>query len=171
MQALRDRRPGALSALGASHSANVAGCRTEWVANAEEALERLGVDGNGFEVVFSDVLMPGMGGIALAKDLERRLPDLPVILASGYSHALAQDGAQGFELLHKPYLAEQLARVLRERRRTAGPGTVVVADADLISVSTTEIPTGEGRDRVPAEAASGMPDPENDWSPPAPMSG
>jgi len=88
------------------------GYRTTWAANAEEALEKLGPDGAGFDAVFSDVVMPGMGGIELAKHLQRRLPDLPVLLASGYSHVLAQDGSHGFELLHKPYSADQLGRIL-----------------------------------------------------------
>lgn len=59
------------------------GYRTDWATNAEEALERLREDGGGFEVVLSDVVMPGMGGIALARDLQRRLPNPPVVLASG----------------------------------------------------------------------------------------
>ena len=95
------------------------GYRTTWATNAEEALERLGPDGAGFDVVFSDVVMPGMGGLALAHELRRRMPGLPVVLASGYSHVLAQDDAHGFELLHKPYSAEQLGHILR---RVARPG-------------------------------------------------
>jgi CheY-like chemotaxis protein len=93
------------------------GYRTTWATNAEEALSRLGTDGGDFDVVFSDVVMPGMGGLALARELRRRLPHLPVVLASGYSHVLAQDDAHGFELLHKPYSAEQLARILRRVTR------------------------------------------------------
>jgi CheY-like chemotaxis protein len=93
------------------------GYRTEWVANAEMALERLGPDGDGFDVVFSDVVMPGMGGIALAIELRQRLPKLPVVLASGYSHVLAQETGHGFELLHKPYSADQLSRILRRVTR------------------------------------------------------
>ncbi|MGU3287087.1 ATP-binding protein [Methylobacterium mesophilicum] len=90
------------------------GYETVWAANAEAALERLGRDGGGFEVVFSDVVMPGMGGLALAQELARRLPELPVLLTSGYSHVLAQEGTHGFELLHKPYSADQLGRVLSQ---------------------------------------------------------
>ncbi len=90
------------------------GYRTTWAVNAEEALELLGSEGNGFDAVFSDVVMPGMGGIALAKRLRAQLPSLPILLASGYSHVLAQDGTEGFELLHKPYSAEQLGRILRQ---------------------------------------------------------
>jgi PAS domain S-box-containing protein len=101
------------------------GYRTEWTANAEEALDRLGSNGAGFDAVFSDVVMPGMGGIAMAEELRRRLPRLPVVLASGYSHVLAQEGAHGFELLQKPYSADQLSRVLRRvsgRRRGRADG-------------------------------------------------
>ena len=88
------------------------GYRTTWAANAEEALKKLGDDGAGFDAVFSDVVMPGMGGIELAKVLQRRMPDLPVLLTSGYSHMLAQDGMHGFELVHKPYSADELGRIL-----------------------------------------------------------
>ena len=88
------------------------GYETALSANAEDALARLGEDGAGFDAVFSDVVMPGMGGIAMAKELRARLPGLPVVLASGYSHVLAEEGAPGFELLHKPYSAEQISRVL-----------------------------------------------------------
>ena len=70
--------------------------------------------------MFSDVVMPGMGGIALAMNIRRRIPDLPVVLASGYSHVLAEEGTHGFELLQKPYSAEALSKTLRRvtlRRR------------------------------------------------------
>ena len=90
------------------------GYRTTWAGNAEDALDRLGRDGNGFDLVFSDVVMPGMGGVALARELKQRLPDLPVILTSGYSHVLARESDHGFELLHKPYSAEQLGRILHQ---------------------------------------------------------
>ncbi len=96
------------------------GYHTTWATSAEEALDMLGADGAGFDVVFSDVVMPGMGGIELARILKRRLPGLPVILASGYSHVLAQESANGFELLHKPYSADQVSGLLRRivgRRR------------------------------------------------------
>ncbi|WP_279594144.1 PAS domain S-box protein [Methylobacterium sp. J-030] len=88
------------------------GYRTTWASNAEEALEKLGVDGSGFDAVFVDVVMPGMGGIELAKILQLRMPDLPLLLTSGYSHVLAQDGLDGLQLVHKPYSADQLGRML-----------------------------------------------------------
>ncbi len=90
------------------------GYRTAWAGNAEEALDRLGRDGDGFDLIFSDVVMPGMGGVALARELQQRWPDLPVVLTSGYSHVLAQESDHGFALLHKPYSAEQLGRILHQ---------------------------------------------------------
>ena len=100
------------------------GYAPELAPNAEEALSALGADGNGFAAVFSDVVMPGMGGVALAEALRGRLPGLPVVLTSGYSHVLAREADHGFELLHKPYSADRLARVLqRAIARTGRAGT------------------------------------------------
>jgi DNA-binding NtrC family response regulator len=68
--------------------------------------------------------MPGMGGIELGHEVRRRYPGLPVVLTSGYSEVLAEEGRHGFELLHKPYAAEELSRVLRRvmrGRSTAEP--------------------------------------------------
>ena len=82
--------------------------------NAEEALVELERDADRFDVVFTDVVMPGMNGIDLAHRIREEHHDLPVLLASGYSHVLAQNGTYGFELLHKPYSVEQLSRLLRK---------------------------------------------------------
>ncbi len=95
---------------------------TTWAVNAEDALGRL-TEAESFDIVFSDVVMPGMGGIELAKRVRQGWPQLPVVLASGYSHVLAQEGAHGFELLHKPYSADQLSRVLRRAVREHGAAT------------------------------------------------
>jgi CheY-like chemotaxis protein len=82
--------------------------------NAAEALDLLGANGDPFDLVFSDVVMPGMSGIELAVLLRARWPRLPVVLTSGYSHVLAEDGRHGFPLLHKPYSVDDLSRVLRQ---------------------------------------------------------
>ncbi|MCJ2078218.1 PAS domain-containing protein [Methylobacterium sp. E-016] len=100
------------------------GYRPTWAANAEEALDRLGGNGAGFNLVFTDVVMPGMGGVELAKALQRRLPHLPVVLASGYSHVLAQEGTHGFELLQKPYSAVQLGDILHRLLGLQARGSV-----------------------------------------------
>ena len=105
----------ALAELG--YSATLAG-------NAAHALEELAFNADRFDVVFTDVVMPGMTGIELAQEIRRHYAGLPVVLASGYSHLLSENGSYGFELLQKPYSIEQ-PRVLRRigRRRKAKRAT------------------------------------------------
>lgn len=94
------------------------------VGNAADALVELTGNADQFDVVFTDVVMPGMSGIELAQEIRRRYFDLPVVLTSGYSDVLSQNGTYGFELLQKPYSIEQLARVLQKvgRWRSAKRG-------------------------------------------------
>jgi CheY-like chemotaxis protein len=89
------------------------GFEASWAANADAALKMLAAGDPCFDVVFSDVVMPGMSGIELAREIRKRAPGLPVVLTSGYSHVLANEGAQGFELLQKPYSADEITSVLR----------------------------------------------------------
>lgn len=67
-------------------------------------------------VVLTDVVMPGISGVDLAREIRRRWPALPVVLTSGYAQVLAEEGRDGFEFLHKPYSVEELTRVLRRAR-------------------------------------------------------
>ncbi|EIM26559.1 histidine kinase,PAS domain-containing protein,Response regulator receiver domain protein,histidine kinase,GAF domain-containing protein [Microvirga lotononidis] len=92
------------------------GYRTTWVENAQAALDKLAASPGAHDIVFSDVVMPGMNGVELARHVQRLYPDLPLILTSGYSHVLAE-GGHGFELLQKPYSVEALSRVLRKASR------------------------------------------------------
>ena len=93
------------------------GYDTVMATDAVEALAILDEAKGHFDVVFSDVVMPGMNGIDLGQEVRRRYPALPVVLTSGYSHVLAESGTHGFELLQKPYSIEQLSRVLQRARR------------------------------------------------------
>ncbi|MEE7505987.1 PAS domain S-box protein [Methylobacterium sp. C33D] len=88
-----------------------------WVKDARAALATIEANSHAIEVVFSDVVMPGMNGVDLAREIRRRRPYLPVVLTSGYSHVLASEGTHGFELLHKPYSVADLSRALRKALR------------------------------------------------------
>jgi nitrogen-specific signal transduction histidine kinase/CheY-like chemotaxis protein len=101
------------------------GYATEWVQSAVEALAILAEDEFAFDLVFSDVIMPGMNGVDLATMIRDMYPGLPVVLTSGYSSVLAENAHRGFELVQKPYSVEALSRVLRRSisaPRTASPG-------------------------------------------------
>ncbi|MFK5600538.1 PAS domain-containing protein [Methylobacterium sp. HMF5984] len=99
------------------------GYRPVLAPSADEALAELAADAGRFDVVFTDVVMPGMNGVDLAKEIGRLHPSLPVVLTSGYSHVLAKEGTHGFEMLQKPYSVDDLSAVLRravgQRPRTA----------------------------------------------------
>jgi PAS domain S-box-containing protein len=83
-------------------------------ASAQEALAILDVNEFAIDLVFSDVIMPGMDGVELATLLRERYPGLPVVLTTGYSNVLAENTHLGFELIRKPYSVEVLSRILRK---------------------------------------------------------
>jgi PAS domain S-box-containing protein len=83
--------------------------------NAVQAQALLEADPEAFDVVFTDVVMPGaINGLQLAKRIRETRPELPVILTSGYSDALANSEGQGFDLLQKPYSVEALSRMIQQ---------------------------------------------------------
>ena len=96
---------------------NDRGYHTMLASDAKSALKLLEEKPGQFDLVFSDVVMPGMDGVALGREIRRRFPRLPVVLASGYSHVLAEEGTHGFPLLHKPYSVDNLSKVLRAMTR------------------------------------------------------
>jgi PAS domain S-box-containing protein len=88
------------------------GYEVKRACNAAEAIDLLAEDE--FDLVFSDVVMPGMNGLELAVLIRECYPDLPVVLTSGYSHVLADNTHSNFELIQKPYSVEVLSRTLRK---------------------------------------------------------
>jgi CheY-like chemotaxis protein len=84
-----------------------------WVGDGQAALERLEHGADAFDLVFSDVVMPGISGVQLAKQIRERWPGLKVVLTSGYSHVLAEEGSHGFQLLKKPYSIDGLLHILQ----------------------------------------------------------
>jgi FixJ family two-component response regulator len=61
-----------------------------------------------------------MSGIDFAQIVRERWPEVPIVLTSGYSHVLVEEGRHGFPLLHKPYSAEAVAKALHEARAAGG---------------------------------------------------
>jgi CheY-like chemotaxis protein len=68
------------------------------------------------QLMFSDVVMPGMSGIQLGRKAREMVPGLKVILSSGYANpALGEpgDSLEGFQFLPKPYRMGDLVKKLR----------------------------------------------------------
>lgn len=80
------------------------------VANGEAALELLA--GAPFDVLFSDVSLPGMSGVELARVALQRQPRLRIVFASGYSASLTSHLDFPAVSMQKPYDIEQLQQVL-----------------------------------------------------------
>jgi PAS domain S-box-containing protein len=90
------------------------GYRVIDAADATAALEL--ADDNEFDLVLTDVMMPGMLGPALAAELRRRKPDLPVLFMSGHTAEIVRDGLldPSTAFLAKPFTPLQLAEKVRE---------------------------------------------------------
>ena len=94
------------------------GCEVLSAASAEEALALL--EREQVDLLFTDVVMPGMSGLQLASQVRARTPGLPILLASGYSEELVRGSASSFEMLSKPYGLADLSRAIGALARPAG---------------------------------------------------
>lgn len=82
-------------------------------ADAEEALRAFA--GNSFDIVITDVSLPVMSGIDLARTLLRMKPRLPIIIASGYSldFGLEQWGSHVRAII-KPFEASEIEAIIND---------------------------------------------------------
>ena len=88
------------------------GYRVTRASSAEEAIELLDAGAVHFDVVLSDVVMPGgMNGVSFAQYLQKNLPEMPIILITGYAAHLRNK--HGFEILQKPCAPDVLLAALR----------------------------------------------------------
>jgi len=86
------------------------GHEADGVGHGEGALEKLA--GASYDVLFSDVSLPGMSGVELARQALRGAPGMHVIFASGYGEALLRHVEFPYQSLQKPYEIEQLQAAL-----------------------------------------------------------
>jgi two-component system, cell cycle response regulator CpdR len=75
-------------------------------SNAEDALHRLAAEQR-IEVLITDVAMPGMDGIALARAATRMRDDLKVIVISAHV-----DASHGFPMIRKPFQPEDVRNMM-----------------------------------------------------------
>ena len=119
-QAARPRAP-----RGARRFLIQAGYQVTEAANGREALAVFDRLPGAFDLLLTDVVMPVMGGLALARELRRREPSLGVLYMSGYSQELTdlgrhEGGPEHF--LPKPFTSATLvAAVAAALALRAGP--------------------------------------------------
>jgi PAS domain S-box-containing protein len=83
--------------------------------NGEDALEILKRTSD-IDVLFSDIVMPGMSGIELGRKARSLIPSIKVVLASGYVASASTRGnysAEEFKFIQKPYRMSEILKMLR----------------------------------------------------------
>jgi len=99
-----------------------AGFRVLAAHDGSEALALLR-RGEQFDVLFSDIVMPGgLDGVELATAARALRPAMPVLLATGYAERSATSAAHGFEVIGKPYdqaaVVRRIAELANQSRRS-----------------------------------------------------
>jgi len=102
------------------HFLEALGCDVTTSVNAEQALPLL-EPGAPFDMLLTDIALgAGMRGTELAHRAHERLPQLPVLLMTGFSSGLIET-PPGWELLRKPYTRADLARAIAKVLLSAPP--------------------------------------------------
>jgi len=99
------------------------GIEVDSALNGEEALARL-VEKE-FEVVILDVMMPGLGGLEVLRQIKTTHPNTQVILLTG--HGATREGIEGmrlgaFDYLIKPVDIEEMLEKMKEAAKIARTG-------------------------------------------------
>jgi len=84
-------------------------------ANAAEALQTFQSYDGPIHLMITDMVMPGMGGLDLARGVLEMRPSLAVVIVSGYTDRAidAESSDIGAQFLHKPFSLDTLARLMR----------------------------------------------------------
>jgi CheY-like chemotaxis protein len=91
-------------------------CFVTAVGSGEQALEVLS-KGAAFDLLVTDLGLPGMSGEQLAKEVRQLSPRLPVVIASGYGRSGTQ--IEGVQFISKPYSSIDLQQALDQAIRAA----------------------------------------------------
>jgi CheY-like chemotaxis protein len=93
------------------------GYRVTGFSDAEQALGELRDRPRDFDVIVTDLSMPGMSGFHVARAIQQIRDDLPVVITSGYVRAEDRETAKEVgvrDLVLKPDTVEELGRVLEK---------------------------------------------------------
>jgi signal transduction histidine kinase len=101
----------------AEHGLGARGYRVTTASEGKQALDILQRDPEAFDLLVTDLTMPGMSGVELAREALQLRPDLPILLSTGFADALSLETAAAHgirDILVKPVLPGELARHIRQ---------------------------------------------------------
>ena len=93
------------------------GYRVDTQTRPENALDAFGAAPDKYDLVISDMTMPGMTGDSLAGELMKIRPDIPVIICTGYSEKIDEQRAKDLGikgLIMKPFTIRGLSKTVRD---------------------------------------------------------
>lgn len=99
------------------------GYTVETFTESPRAFETYARDVHAWDLVLTDMTMPGFTGLAISRAMLALRPDQPIIICTGYSESIDEDRARAEgirELLAKPVGLDTLARAVR-RALDSGP--------------------------------------------------
>ena len=86
------------------------------VYSSHEALQRLAVGPDDFDLIITDMTMPKMSGERLALEAKKIKPQIPIILCTGYSKKISKEKARAMGInafLMKPVAIREMAETIR----------------------------------------------------------
>lgn len=93
-----------------------AGYRVITAVDGEDAIKKFTEQGEGVDLLIFDLIMPNMNGIEAFNEIKKASPDVKIIFASGYAHAIGQQKTLHVDerpFLFKPTTPEELLRKVR----------------------------------------------------------
>jgi CheY-like chemotaxis protein len=146
------------------------GYKVSAYTDSAEALNKFSACPRTYDLMITDMTMPGMTGTGLAKAVKAVRNDLPIILCTGYNEQISQENAQSLgiqALIMKPVGMQQLAETIRnvltpastERRKNprfdAPAGTFVISRTfpyerfSLVDIGVTGLAYSHEMESVP----------------------
>ncbi|MEN8676674.1 MAG: response regulator, partial [Alteriqipengyuania sp.] len=83
--------------------------------DGEDGLAEI-ANGGEFDLIVSDVVMPGMDGPAMARAIRKLRPEIPILFMSGYAEETLRDeiNIENMHFIAKPFSVEQISRKVGE---------------------------------------------------------
>jgi DNA-binding NtrC family response regulator len=115
-------------------------------ANAAQALEKLREQE--YDVVYTDIKMPGMDGLELAEQVKAKRPWTPVVIVTGYGTTANEDRARAAGVaafMRKPLSPEMIEASASQALLAPAPVMAAPQQASMVGEAPVEAPAKESK--------------------------